>query len=135
MKEHFYESGSCVQKKLCQLRGSPHVFSPSSVQLKSEINGALPRKRHQTRHLEFCTAYLLSSGSRVRVSPGAPLFWNSLKQYELDKTAFTPTICFFDRWSGMTKLWLSRSFLSRSNCLREPHQLCMRRESRAVIKM
>src|SRR6266480_5100187 len=49
--------------------------------------------------------------------------------------ASPPIICFFDRWSGMTKLWLSRSFLSRSNCLREPHQLCMRRESRAVIKM
>src|SRR5258708_5178831 len=26
MQEHFYESGSCVQKKLCQLRGSPQRF-------------------------------------------------------------------------------------------------------------
>src|SRR6267143_4055373 len=123
MKEHFYESGSCVQKKLCQLRGSPHVFSPSSVQLKSEINGALPRKRHQTRHLEFCTAYLLSRGSRVRVSPGAPLFWNSLKQYELDKTAFTPTICFFDRWSGMAELWHFSPLFYPSNNLREPNSI------------
>jgi len=30
--------------------------SPASVQLKGEINGALPRKRHQQRHLEFCIA-------------------------------------------------------------------------------
>src|SRR5439155_9559019 len=33
-------------------------FSPSSVQFKGEINDALPRKRHQKRHLEFCSAYL-----------------------------------------------------------------------------
>jgi hypothetical protein len=38
----------------------PKVFSPSSVQFKSEINGACLCKRHQKRHLEFCTAYLLS---------------------------------------------------------------------------
>jgi leucyl-tRNA synthetase len=31
-------------------------FGPSSVQLKGEINDALPRKRHQKRHLEFCIA-------------------------------------------------------------------------------
>ncbi len=42
--------------KLCHLRGSPHCFSPTSVQFKGEINDALPRKRHQKRHLEFCTA-------------------------------------------------------------------------------
>jgi len=47
-------------------------FSPSSVQLKSEINGACLCKRHQKRHLEFCTAYLRSRGSGVRISPGAP---------------------------------------------------------------
>jgi hypothetical protein len=34
----------------------PNSFSPTSVQFKSEINGALPRKRHQQRHLEFCIA-------------------------------------------------------------------------------
>ncbi|SRR5260370_22663375 len=33
-------------------------FSPTSVQLRSEINGAFPCKRHQKQHLEFCTAYL-----------------------------------------------------------------------------
>jgi hypothetical protein len=38
-------------------------FSPSSVQFKGEINDAVPRKRHQKRHLEFCTAYLLSAAS------------------------------------------------------------------------
>jgi len=32
-------------------------FSPTSVQFKSEINGAFLCKRHQKRHLEFCTAY------------------------------------------------------------------------------
>src|SRR6266550_6622666 len=51
----------------------PKSFSPTSVQFKGEINDALPRKRHQKRHLEFCTAYLLSRGSGVRISPGAPL--------------------------------------------------------------
>jgi hypothetical protein len=51
----------------------PQPFSPSSVQLKSEINGAFLCKRHQQRHLEFCTVYLLSRGSGVRASPGAPL--------------------------------------------------------------
>jgi hypothetical protein len=34
-------------------------FSPSSVQLKREINGAFLCKRHQQRHLELCTVYLL----------------------------------------------------------------------------
>ena len=33
-----------------------YCFSPNSVQFKGEINDALPRKRHQKRHLEFCTA-------------------------------------------------------------------------------
>jgi len=32
-----------------------------SVQSKGEINGAFPCKRHQMQHLEFCTAYLLST--------------------------------------------------------------------------
>ena len=31
-------------------------FGPASVQFKGEINDALPRKRHQKRHLEFCIA-------------------------------------------------------------------------------
>src|ERR1700681_192980 len=48
------------------------LVSPTSVQFKGEINDALPRKRHQKRHLEFCTAYLRSRGSGVRISPGAP---------------------------------------------------------------
>ena len=48
-------------------------FSPSSVQLKDEISGGFPRMRHQKRHLDFCTPCLLSRGSGVRVSPGAPL--------------------------------------------------------------
>ena len=52
----------------------PNHFSPSSVQLKSEINGAFLCKRHQQQHLEFCNAYLLSRGSGVRVSPSAPVF-------------------------------------------------------------
>src|SRR2546426_879241 len=61
------------QLRIVVLDGGPTTFSPSSVQFKGEINDALPRKRHQQRHLEFCTAYLLSRGSGVRVSPGAPL--------------------------------------------------------------
>src|ERR1700674_4681537 len=73
MQEHFYESGNCVQIICATLGVHPKHFSPTSVQFKSEINDALPRKRHQKRHLEFCTAYLLSRGSGVRISPGAPL--------------------------------------------------------------
>jgi hypothetical protein len=58
---------------ICAILGvHPSGFSPPSVQFKSEINDALPRKRHQKRHLEFCAAYLLSRGSPVRVWPGAP---------------------------------------------------------------
>jgi hypothetical protein len=44
-------------RKNCAILGvHPNRFSPTSVQLKSEINGAFPCKRHQQRHLEFCTA-------------------------------------------------------------------------------
>jgi hypothetical protein len=59
----------------------PH-FSPSSVQLKSEINGAFLCKRHQQRHLEFCTVCLLSRGSGVRISPGAPSSFFPFKHLE-----------------------------------------------------
>jgi hypothetical protein len=52
-------------------------FSPMSVQFKGEINDALPRKRHQKRHLDFCTAHLLSRMSGVRFPPGAPFFNNA----------------------------------------------------------
>jgi len=38
-----------------------------------------------------CTAYLLSRGSRVRVSPGAPSSSISLNRNELEKLAVTPT--------------------------------------------
>jgi len=43
-----------------------------ACQFKSQINGALPCKLHQKQHLEFCTVYLRTRGSGVRVSPGAP---------------------------------------------------------------
>src|SRR5216684_2663117 len=72
MQERCYESGSCVQKNCASLGGHPESFSPTSVQFKGEINDALPRKRHQKRHLEFCNAYLLSRMSWVRVPPGTP---------------------------------------------------------------
>src|SRR3981081_3032028 len=72
MQERSYESGSCVQKNCAILGVHPKKFSPSSVQFKGEMNDAVPPKRHQQRHLEFCTAYLLSRGSGVRISPGAP---------------------------------------------------------------
>jgi hypothetical protein len=48
-------------------------FGPTSVQFKGEINDTRPCKRHQKRHLEFCTAQHLSRGSGVRIPPGAPL--------------------------------------------------------------
>jgi len=46
------------------LRVHPSRFSPTSVQLNSEINGAFLCKRHQQRHLEFCTI-LQSEGKAV----------------------------------------------------------------------
>jgi hypothetical protein len=58
-----------------------HVFSPTSVQFKSEINDAFPRKRHQKRHLEFCTARLLSRRSVLNCS----------KQQFLDRF-FSPSV-------------------------------------------
>src|SRR5438094_10324968 len=57
----------------CCQRTMPISFSATSVQFKGEINDALPRKRHQKRHLDFCTASLRSRWSAVRVSPRAPL--------------------------------------------------------------
>jgi len=48
-------------------------FSPSSVQFKSEINGAFLCKRHQKQHLKFWNTVLRSKRSRVRITPGAPL--------------------------------------------------------------
>src|SRR6202521_6357509 len=45
--------------------GEPQIVSPFSVQFNGEINDALPRKRHQKRHLEFCTAYLLRKKAKT----------------------------------------------------------------------
>ena len=63
-------------KRFLRGTGQSHtwgVFGPASVQFNSEASDAFACKRHQRRHLEFCTALLLSRGSGVRVSPGAPL--------------------------------------------------------------
>ena len=49
----------CATNTICAIQGvHPNHFGPSSVQLKGEINGAFLCKRHQQRHLEFCTVYL-----------------------------------------------------------------------------
>jgi hypothetical protein len=59
-------------RKNCAILGvHPSSFSPTSVQLKNQTDGAFPCQRHQKRHLEFCTAYLQTRGSGVRVCPGA----------------------------------------------------------------
>src|SRR6266576_5381037 len=50
----------------------PSHFSPTSVQLKGEINGAFPCRRHQKQHLEICITLLRTRMSRVRNPPGAP---------------------------------------------------------------
>jgi hypothetical protein len=70
----------------------PNRFGPTSVQFKSEINGASLCKRHQKRHLEFCVAYLLSRGLRVRISPGAP-FFNYLQEILDFPFAISTSIC------------------------------------------
>jgi len=57
----------------------PNRFSPTSVQLKSEINGALRCKRHQQQHLELCTTLLRTRRPGVRIPPGAPLLANKTK--------------------------------------------------------
>ena len=51
---------------------SPQKFSPLSVQFKGEISDVVPRKRHQKRHLDYRTPYLLSRMLWVRIPPGAP---------------------------------------------------------------
>src|SRR6266853_4005165 len=100
MQERCYESGSCAQI-ICAILGvHPSCFGPTSVQFKGEINDALPRKRHQQRHLEFCALYLLSRKSWVRVPPGAPLFWMALIRHYLREQMVTPIVCFCDRVPG-----------------------------------
>src|SRR6516165_1113867 len=47
--------------------------APFSVQFKGEISGGLPRKRHQKRHLDFCTPCLTSRRAKVRVLHCPPL--------------------------------------------------------------
>jgi hypothetical protein len=42
-------------------------FSPTSIQLKSKINGAFLCKRHQKQHLEFCTTLLRTRRLGARV--------------------------------------------------------------------
>ncbi len=59
---------------LAILSFAPKYFSPTSVQLKSEINGAFPCKRHQKQHLEFCTTLLRTRRSGVRVPRAHHLF-------------------------------------------------------------
>jgi len=49
----------------------PERFQSNFGPVQGEISDALPRKRHQRRHLEFCNAYLLSRMAQVRVLPGA----------------------------------------------------------------
>src|SRR5258708_32209408 len=72
----------------------PKKFGPTSVQFKGEINDTHPRKRHQKRHLEFCTAYLLSRGLGVRVSPGAPVFTCEFQhRLPFAKSTQTRTVC------------------------------------------
>jgi hypothetical protein len=50
-------SGSCHFEEILSILGRTHWRDALHViQLKSEINGAFPCKRHQKQHLEFCTA-------------------------------------------------------------------------------
>jgi len=52
-------------RKNCAITGvHPTSFTPTSVQLKSEINGAFPCKR-QKRHLEFSTLYYEREGREL----------------------------------------------------------------------
>jgi hypothetical protein len=44
-----------LRKNCASVRVRSKHFSPTSVQLKSEINGAFLCKRQQKQHLEFCT--------------------------------------------------------------------------------
>src|SRR6266480_4573822 len=100
---------------VCWASGRGYQFSPSSVHFKGEISDALPRKRHQQRHLEFCTAYLLSRGSGVRVSPGAPLHFFSTSCARSGHLLFGQMV---GEWPDFG-LWRFSSFFYRSNCLRE----------------
>ena len=83
---------------VCWASGRGYQFSPSSVHFKGEISDALPRKRHQKRHLEFCTAYLLSRGSGVRISPGAPFHFFSTTCARSDHLLFRQMVGPPNRW-------------------------------------
>jgi hypothetical protein len=73
MQESFYESGNCVQI-ICAIQGvHPKDFSPTSVQFKSEINGAVPCKRHQRQHLEFFTTFFGTRRTVVQIHSPRPL--------------------------------------------------------------
>jgi hypothetical protein len=47
-------------------------FSPTSVQFKSQINGAGPCKRHQSQHLEFSTTFFGTRRSVVQIHSPRP---------------------------------------------------------------
>ena len=67
-KRRFAGIGPALSPSVYQRIGSSQrKFSPSSVQFKGEISGGFPRKRHQKRHLDFCTPCLLS---RMLPAPG-----------------------------------------------------------------
>jgi hypothetical protein len=73
MQESFYESGNCVQI-ICATQGvHPTSFSPTSVQLKSEINGECSCKRHQRQHLEFFTTFFGTRRSVVQIHSPRPI--------------------------------------------------------------
>ena len=72
MQESFYESGNCVQI-ICAIQGvHPSDFSPTSVQLKSEINGECSCKRHQRQHLEFSTTLFGTRRTVVQIHSPRP---------------------------------------------------------------
>jgi hypothetical protein len=98
MQESFYESGSCVQI-ICANQGvHPTSFSPTSVQLKSEINGECSCKRHQRQHLEFFTTFFGTRRTVVQIHSPRPTLLE-LTTYNTLKSGRPPGVVTGAQWS------------------------------------
>jgi hypothetical protein len=86
-----------------------HHFSPTSLQLKSEINGAFPCKRHQKQHIGFCTIFLRTEGREVE----SPRARHSLNRNDLIRVNFTATVWRGNQEVGNSSLPGRATYLSR----------------------
>jgi hypothetical protein len=102
-------------------------FGPISVQFKGEINDALPRKRRQKRHLEFCIAHLLS-----RESGDNPVE-SDVKPTHLPREQEPYRLEIINKDNAQIQHPTSLTFIDCSHVWRTPHLGDEVREQRRVI--